>query len=449
MVFSILDILLPPIYLIIIYLISKRIRDKNVQKNPAYKFYLPGLFIKFIGGIGVCLVYTVYYSHGDTISYYTSTLNMANLLFLDPWMFLKILFGPFSKPNIWYMSALTGDPAIVDQNSFYIVRIATFCTLLSFKSYVASTILLAWICYSGIWKLYLTFCEEFPRLYKQLSFPILFVPSVVFWGSGMLKDTVTLSAIGWFTFSFYQLFIRRKRWMTNSVYLFISAYLLLAIRPFMLFALLPGAMVWLAGLSMTQVKGNVLKYIIGPLFGVMALAAGYFILYSISEQLGVYSVNNILNRALEVQIDLKQDFYQGNSFDIGTFDPTVYGILSKTHLAIIAALFRPFIWEAKNPVMFISGMENFYIVVLTISLLFRTRIFFFFHYIFQHHLLIFSFIFGLFFAFSVGLTTSNFGSLVRYKIPCIPFYLSTLIVVRYLHKQSFTLDKPTITSSAI
>lgn len=55
----------------------------------------------------------------------------------------------------------------------------------------------------------------------------------------------------------------------------------------------------------------------------------------------------------------------------------------------------------------------------------------FFKNIGQSPLLLFSLIFALFFAFSVGLTTSNFGSLVRYKIPCEPFYLGMLFAMVY------------------
>jgi len=36
----------------------------------------------------------------------------------------------------------------------------------------------------------------------------------------------------------------------------------------------------------------------------------------------------------------------------------------------------------------------------------------------------------VFFAF-VGVTTGNFGSLVRYKIPAIPFLISGLIIIYY------------------
>ena len=34
----------------------------------------------------------------------------------------------------------------------------------------------------------------------------------------------------------------------------------------------------------------------------------------------------------------------------------------------------------------------------------------------------------MFFAFTVGLATANFGALVRYKIPILPFLVATLFV---------------------
>ena len=55
-----------------------------------------------------------------------------------------------------------------------------------------------------------------------------------------------------------------------------------------------------------------------------------------------------------------------------------------------------------------------------------------FKYLFTHHLLTFSLFFSLFFAFSVGLSTSNFGSLVRYKIPSIPYFVASMYIIQYL-----------------
>jgi hypothetical protein len=46
-------------------------------------------------------------------------------------------------------------------------------------------------------------------------------------------------------------------------------------------------------------------------------------------------------------------------------------------------------------------------------------------------------LFAIFFAFSVGLTTANYGALARLKIPCIPFYMCSLFILYYLNRKSF------------
>ncbi|MBK9533341.1 MAG: hypothetical protein IPO42_16435 [Chitinophagaceae bacterium] len=38
-------------------------------------------------------------------------------------------------------------------------------------------------------------------------------------------------------------------------------------------------------------------------------------------------------------------------------------------------------------------------------------------------------LFALLFALFVGATTANFGTLVRYKIPCLPFYIIALYLI--------------------
>jgi hypothetical protein len=42
---------------------------------------------------------------------------------------------------------------------------------------------------------------------------------------------------------------------------------------------------------------------------------------------------------------------------------------------------------------------------------------------------IFAMVFSLSFAFAVGVSTFNFGTLVRYKIPVLPFFLVALILI--------------------
>lgn len=153
------------------------------------------------------------------------------------------------------------------------------------------------------------------------------------------------------------------------------------------------------------------------------------------ETLGEYSVTNVLDKAYVTNQDLKQEYYQGAAFDIGDFDPTVQGILGKIPAAITAALFRPYLWEAYNAGMIMSSVENFVLLMITIYLVFKMRVYYLFLLMFRHHILFFSVFFSLFFSFSVGLTTSNFGSMVRYKIPAIPFFVASLFIIHHTFLQ--------------
>jgi hypothetical protein len=50
-------------------------------------------------------------------------------------------------------------------------------------------------------------------------------------------------------------------------------------------------------------------------------------------------------------------------------------------------------------------------------------------------------IFTLIFAYAIGLTSANFGTLVRYKIPCMPFYLMGLYMIQYVAKRQKAASK--------
>jgi hypothetical protein len=53
----------------------------------------------------------------------------------------------------------------------------------------------------------------------------------------------------------------------------------------------------------------------------------------------------------------------------------------------------------------------------------------FFKQLSSNHYLIFSFTFTLILSLMVGLTTANFGALVRYKIPYMPFLITSLLII--------------------
>jgi len=432
--FGFIDLLLTPLVVFIIYAFANQIKNKNIAEYPEYKYFLPGLSVKIFGALSLLFIYGVYYGGGDTMNYFFDSTVMCKLLLKNPAGFFEVLVHGSSNRNYLYFDQETGWPHyFFDKPTFMVVRIVCIVCLAAFQSVMVTNIFVATLSFMGVWKLYQVFIREFPALTREMAIAVFFIPSVFFWGSGVLKDTITFSMIGIYLHNFYFIFIKRKLGFFKIIGLLVSSYTILSIKPYIILALIASSTVWLAMNYIGRIKGGIARTAVAPMLIIISAFLGYTFLNSLGTQLGVYSVDKVLERAVVTQRDLKADYYRGNSFDIGEFDATFSSMLSKAPIAIVSALFRPTLLEAKNPVMFISGIENFVLLFFTIRILIKTRIIGFLRFFAKNHLLTFSLIFSLFFAFSVGISTSNFGSLVRYRIPILPFYVGSLYIIYHYY----------------
>ncbi len=218
---SIFDILLPPFYIIGMYSYGYYITKKKIRTNPEYEYFTRGLLTRVFGAMALGLIYFFYYKGGDTTNYYESATAYVNLFYENKSHFLEGWLGnPNWKTMSTYFNENTGYPVYFhrDSHSFFVVRLLIPIMALSFNSYFACAIMVGAITYGGLWKLYQTFLEEFPNLKKEFAIACLFIPSCVFWGSGLMKDSFTISAVGWFTFAFYRFFIKKQRKMSYGIY---------------------------------------------------------------------------------------------------------------------------------------------------------------------------------------------------------------------------------------
>lgn len=427
---DIYDILLPPLYLILITTIAYKYSLNKQKTNKLYRYFLPGLFAKMFGAVALGMVYFFYYGGGDTTNYHATATTLVNVLYDNPSRFSYLYFDtPLTSEYYLMNSSYSFTYWVNDPYAFFVAKCFVPILILCGKSYMASAIVVSTICYIGVWKLFIVFNREFPNLQKQFSWSILYIPSVVFWGSGLMKDSITFSATCFYVHGFYWFFTQRHFKIKYLLALGVGIYFLLSIKPYILFALMPGSILWFFSLRINRIKNPFLRFMVTPTLITVGVSVSVYALQTLGSSLGQYSIDNVITTASEAQHDLKQSYYGGNTFDIGNYDPTVSGLLSVAHKAIFAALFRPTILDVRNIVMFVSAIENTFILGFCIYLLFKLKIFRFFGLITSHPLLLFSFLFSIFFAFSVGVSISNFGTLVRLKIPCIPFFLSSLVIL--------------------
>lgn len=433
MLMSILDTLLAPFYLALVLFFAYKYKAKHENEHPAYKYFIPGLLAKIVGAVGLGLVYYFYYGGGDTVNYFNTASAFVDVFAKNKSDFMHIYFG---SPYYSELYLAKGEYEFIywvnDPYAFFVAKCFFPIVLIGAKSYMASAILVASICYISVWQLYMVFINEFPDLYKEFAFSILFVPSVTFWGSGIMKDSLSFSAVCLYVHGFYWLVIKRKYNPINVFAILFSAFMLISIKPYIFFALLPGSIVWFVALKVVNIKNALVKIMIAPAIITVGGLLIFTLMNNLGDKLGKYSIEKVFDTAHGAQQDLKQSYYKGNTFDIGDYEPTLAGLLSVSHKATFAALFRPTFLDVRNVIMLFSALENTFLLLFCLYLLFKLKFFRFFGLIQEHPLALFSMIFALFFALSVGVSISNFGTLVRLKIPCIPFFISSLVIVNHL-----------------
>ena len=162
-----------------------------------------------------------------------------------------------------------------------------------------------------------------------------------------------------------------------------------------------------------------------------------------TEMFGEYNIESVgyksfATREYLYKVSLDTD---GSGYTLGDMDPTLMGMLQRAPEGINVTLFRPYLWEARKPIVMISALESLLYLIFTIVAIVRNNPIRMVQRILADETLQFCLIFTLIFAFAVGISTSNFGSLVRYKIPCLPFYTAFLIILFYPPKQELVLRK--------
>lgn len=423
-------------YLFGMYLYFARKKNLRLKREPEYKYFLWGLYAKVIGGIFFSLIYFYYYKGGDTISYFYSATPLSKLARQDIMGFFSVLFGENDVEHRQYFSLSTGFPyayVYFDDRAFMVIRVIAPVVVLAMDSYLITTVIIASISYIGVWRCYQSFVRYFPNLKGRLALAFLFMPSCIFWGSAILKDTFTFSALCWYLHCVDNIFFRKKDRGFSILALIVSAWLLIAIKPYIFMVVFPLSLLWISYNRLARVRNVLVKYVLLPFSFLLLLVSTFAVMSSLGEQLGKFSLDNALETILVTQHDMKRaEEYGTNYFDIGVVEDSWMSVLSKYPAATNAAIFRPYLWECKNVVMVLAGLENLFLMFITFILLLRTRLIFIPTMLMKSPIVLLCILFALCYGFITGITTPNFGALVRFKIPLLPLFVSGVFIMIYL-----------------
>jgi hypothetical protein len=278
--------------------------------------------------------------------------------------------------------------------------------------------------YFGKVALYRAFRESFPEsMHRGLLVSAMLVPSVVFWSSGVLKEAAAIMGLGYVVLGIVRLSTRA--WSSAVRMILLGGLVVALFKAYILFALVLGAGAffysrWSGGRSLA----------IKPVYLGLGAAVGIGGIIALGRVFPEFSLENFGEQAAYYQ-EAGQVLAGGSTYAFGdSSKTTLTGQLVFAPFALLSSLFRPFLFEARNAQMLANALETTVILVLTGSILVRRRLADIWTSVSRSPMLMLCLVFVLTFAVAVGLTTTNLGTLSRYRMPLVPFLCVLLVALR-------------------
>lgn len=369
-------------------------------------FWSAFLFRIFMGA-ALGLVYLYYYSANDTWLFFQDANALAQLGKSDFVAYLKFLFTNDAPVSLV-------DQLVNSQDrSIFLIKFMSVFSWMGGNNYWISAAYFSFISFLASWYLYSVITRMFENSWKAASFSFLFFPSVAFWSSGLVKETLALAAI----------------YLIAGVFLkFIDQQKIVWIE-------------WGIALCSFWIAWNLKYYWIG-IFG--AVMVTYIIVFVLSRNYliiqkhktvswlvffvlfcGAASLlhpNFYLNRFLEVLITNHNDFIKISDDDGVIHFYNLHArwgsVILNSPGALFSGLLRPFVWEASGVMATLASLENTVIAILLISSLSGLKK------ESTHQLLLLStVVYIALLCIFLALSTPNFGSLSRYRVGFLPLLI--------------------------
>jgi len=453
------------------------------KKLIAFAFIL-----KILAGTALWFVYTHMYSDrltADIFKYFDDGKVIYDRLFENPADYFKIVFGiadasifpAFEDLRHWSREFNQG---LYNENRT-LIRFNALVDLFSFGNYHVHTVFMCFLSTIGLMGIFKTFSVFLSNKTKELYAVVFLLPSVVFWGSGVLKEGLILFALGMCIYHYYK-FIHGRMSIIQIIAVLLFLFLL-SITKLYIFLIIVPALIAHAWISKTNNSFPEIKYmtVLVLYFSAGLLMPKYDFPFMLMEkqrqavymaQGGSYLTNHEIQKFIYIDPEIENRIirlkdkpgfckivpgvpyiswnletfldstYIEHSTDTNTFwifydqaaagsnikipmlNGTFLSILTNSPVAFANTFFRPYIFEAKNPLMLLSALENCLIIITALVCMF-----FCYRNIPNRHLLYFCLTIAVLLFVLIGLSTPVLGSAVRYKIPVLPFLLMAFLLI--------------------
>jgi hypothetical protein len=433
-----LEYLLAFIYLFLILIFIRKssfFKSLNLKTNTLYFLF----FIKLISAYCLFLVYTKYYTDRSTADIFKffddSTWLYKNVFKSSPVNYFKIIFGihtdePYihyelKKTQYWFKPHETN----IFNDNRTIIRFNLIMYLISLGYYHIHTLILCFLSFVGLTSIYKTFSKLFPADTTKLIIIIFLIPSVLFWGSGILKESILIFSIGIFVHQLTKIAFYKVKTISTYSWLFISFLLLTITKTYVILTLIPSVIALLTYPKFTKIKPLYFFILIHLLCITSALIINQFNTnFDILGNL-VYKQHDFINvaRDTHAQSEIYVEKLSNNLSSFIHFSP----------LALFNGLLRPTIFEMNSASYFPAILESTLLLIGIILMFFKRKKDLNKN---QTLFIYFCIFFSLFLSLLIGLVVPVLGAIVRYRVPYIPFLYSAIFISIYLPKNK-TIEK--------
>ncbi|MEO0311596.1 MAG: hypothetical protein RIQ89_1253 [Bacteroidota bacterium] len=395
---------------------------KVLQANGLKVWWLQCAFLtKVLSGVVLGLIYTFHYTDratADTFKFFDDSRIMFDALNNEPYDFFRMFTGwDATAPDLRHyyenMYAWLNKDVLFNDNKT-IIRLNTLFRFFSMGHYYVHVVFINMLSYIGLLLIYKTCVQYGTKSMSKSFFLVCFgLPSILFWGSGLLKDGLLLFALGLLLHSFNKLLIlHQKKYLP---YLIIALWMLVFTKLYIMTLLLPALICWWLTAQYFAKKPLWCFVIVYTIFLVAAL--------NVHLLFPQYKIADLLYYKRANFYELVTATNANSVINIPAFEPTTASIAMHSPVAFFNALTRPWLTDVHNLLTLMAALEilvassSFFWLCYKRGISFpKATPFYLFVGVFSISVLVLC-----------GLITPVLGALVRYRMPIIPFILFMLL----------------------
>ena len=382
------------------------------QDDQLRLYFWPALLLKLLAGIALGLVYKFHYSAGDTFGFFEDACKLTELF--------------WSTPSTYFNFLLTGDEydlvsgLLINTQSrtLFLVKIVSLVAIFTGDNYWITSLYFSLVSFWAGFLLVQKMATAFPVTRLAAAIAFLFFPSVVFWSSGIIKESLALAGLFILVRIYITLLANSKLLWWEYLLTPIAAIIVWNLKYYWVAVFIPVGITTLlihVITKRTRLKSStrIVIWVVTFLvvcFGVTLVHPNFY-----PENFLQVLVENY-NQFIRISPHENVVHYQ--------LEPTWTSVIYNSPLALISGFFRPFFWEAHNFLQLVVSMENLFLFGLFLVALSKWRS------INEspHRLLIFSsIVYIVTLCIFLALSTPNFGTLARYKVGFQPFLVFMLL----------------------